>query len=173
MNVSDCDGLDFPAVWRESDQPKRTTSHEHKSNNLLLAPWQSKYHAAHKALNMITMTSRMAQIQFAALIDASQRQPIAVTRRGRPVAVVLSYEDYQASTQTIPFHVAKLIGEIHPLRGKPAGDAMRMQLSKMSQKATEEGLSEDDVCACSMKTEPACKPTKTSTFSRPLNFSSV
>ena len=101
--------------------------------------------AAHKALNMIKMTSRMAQIQFAALIDASQRQPIAVTRRGRPVAVVLSYEDYQASTQTIPFHVAKLISEIHPLRGKPAGDAMRMQLSIMSQKASEEGLSEDDV----------------------------
>lgn len=94
---------------------------------------------------MNKMTSRVAQSQFAALIDASQRQPIAVTRRGRPVAVVLSYEDYQASTQTIPFHVVKLISEIHPLRGKPAGDAMRIQLSKMNDKATEEGLSEGDV----------------------------
>ncbi|MBK8664336.1 MAG: type II toxin-antitoxin system Phd/YefM family antitoxin [Burkholderiales bacterium] len=39
---------------------------------------------------MRTMTSLEAQNQFGALIDASQRQPITVTRRGRPVAVVLS-----------------------------------------------------------------------------------
>ena len=148
MNVSDCDGCGFPAVRRGPSvelcpisqgkmkpllQPKKLKQLEW---NLLLILGN---------LNMLTMTSLAAQSQFGALIDASQRQPIAVTRRGRPVAVVLSYEDYQASKQTIPFHVAKLISEIHPLRGKPAGDAMRMQLSKMSPKATEEGLSEDDV----------------------------
>ena len=58
-------------------------------------------------MNMLTMTSLAAQNQFGTLIDTSQRQPVAVTRRGRPVAVVMSYEDYQATTQTIPFHVAK------------------------------------------------------------------
>ena len=58
---------------------------------------------------MLTMTSLAAQNQFGTLIDASQRQPIAVTRRGRPVAVVMSYEDYKATTQTIPLHVAALI----------------------------------------------------------------
>ena len=94
---------------------------------------------------MLTMTSLVAQNQFGALIDASQRQPVVVTRRGRPVAVVLSYEDYQASTQKIPFHVAALISENYPLRGKDAGDSMRMQFSKMSNKAAEEGLSEDSV----------------------------
>jgi prevent-host-death family protein len=59
-------------------------------------------------MNLLTMSSLAALNQFGLLIDASQRQPVTVTRRGRPVAVVLSYEDYQASTQTIPFQVAKL-----------------------------------------------------------------
>ena len=94
---------------------------------------------------MLTMTSLAAQNQFGTLIDASQRQPVAVTRRGRPVAVVLSYEDYQATTQTIPFHVAALISETYPLRGKDAGDSMRLHLSKMSNSAAQEGISEDDV----------------------------
>ena len=94
---------------------------------------------------MLTMTSLAAQNQFGTLIDASQRQPVAVTRRGRPVAVVLSYEDYQASIQTIPFHVATLISENYPQRGKNAGDAMRIHLAKMSNNAAEQGLTQDDV----------------------------
>ena len=94
---------------------------------------------------MLTMTSLAAQNQFGTLIDASQRQPVAVTRRGRPVAVVLSYEDYRASTQTIPFHVATLISESYPLRGRKAGDSMRLHFAKMSNKASDEGLTQDDV----------------------------
>ena len=94
---------------------------------------------------MLTMTSLAAQNQFGTLIDASQRQPIAVTRRGRPVAVVLSYDDYKATTQTIPLHVAALISENYALRGKDAGEAMRQHLGKMSNQAAEEGLTEDDV----------------------------
>jgi prevent-host-death family protein len=96
-------------------------------------------------MNMLTMTSLAAQNQFGLLIDASQRQPVAVTRRGRPVAVVVSYEDYQASTQTIPFHVATLISQNYPLRGKEAGDSMRQHLAKLNNKASEEGLTEADV----------------------------
>jgi prevent-host-death family protein len=91
------------------------------------------------------MTSLAAQNQFGTLIDASQRHPVAVTRRGRPVAVVQSYEDYKASTQTIPLHVAALISENYPLHGKDAGEAMRLHLGKMSNQAAEEGLTEDDV----------------------------
>jgi len=94
---------------------------------------------------MLTMTSVVAQNQFGALIDTSQRQPVAVTRHGRPVAVVLSYEDYQASTQTIPFHVATLISESYPLRGKEASDSMREHLAKMSNQAARDGLSEEDI----------------------------
>ncbi len=94
---------------------------------------------------MLTMTSLVAQNQFGTLIDTSLRQPVAITRRGRPVAVVLSYEDYQATTQTIPFHVAALISENYPLRGKDAGDSMRLHLSKMGNSAAQEGLTEDAV----------------------------
>ena len=94
---------------------------------------------------MVTMTSLVAKSRFGLLIDASQQQPVTVTRRGRPVAVVLSYEDYQASTRTIPFHVAVLISESYPLRDKNAGDSMRLHLSNMSNTAAEEGLTETTV----------------------------
>jgi prevent-host-death family protein len=94
---------------------------------------------------MLTMTSLAAQNQFGTLIDTAQRQPVAVTRHGRPVAVAISYEDYQATTQTIPFHVATLVSENYPLRGKAAGDSMRQHLAKMSNKAAQEGLTEYDI----------------------------
>jgi prevent-host-death family protein len=96
---------------------------------------------------MLTMTSLDAQQQFGTLIDASQRQPVTVTRRGRPVAVVLSYEDYQAqaNAQTIPWSVAALISETHPLLGKQAGQSMRAHLSHMSSQAERDGLTEADV----------------------------
>ncbi|MDX8398889.1 MAG: type II toxin-antitoxin system prevent-host-death family antitoxin [Gallionellaceae bacterium] len=96
-------------------------------------------------MTMLTMTSLAAQNQFGTLIDASQRQPVTVTRHGRPVAVVLSYEEYKASTQTIPFHVAMLISENYPLCGKEAADSMRLHLSTMSNQAAKDGLDEDDV----------------------------
>ena len=94
---------------------------------------------------MLTMTSLVAQNQFGTLIDASQRQPVTVTRHGRPVAVVMSYEDYQASLQTITPQVAALISEAYPLRGTAAGDAMRQHLAALSNLAAEEGLTPADV----------------------------
>lgn len=44
---------------------------------------------------MITVTSVEAQSRFGELIDRSQREPIEVTRRGRPVAYVVSGHDMQ------------------------------------------------------------------------------
>lgn len=86
---------------------------------------------------MITMTSIAAQNQFGTLIDASQRQPVTVTRHGHPVAVVMSYEDYQASQQTITPRVAVLISEAFPPRGPAARDAMSQHLATMSNMAAE------------------------------------
>jgi prevent-host-death family protein len=94
---------------------------------------------------MLTMTSLAAQSQFGTLIDASQRQPVTVTRHGRPVAVVLSYEDYVQRTQSIPFEVAKLISEGAPLRGQEAGEALRKHFSSANNRAAEEGLTDEDV----------------------------
>ena len=65
--------------------------------------------------------------------------------RGRPVAVVQSYEDYMAGQNTIPLHIAELISETYPLRGKEAANAMRRHLSQMSNGAAQEGLTEADV----------------------------
>jgi prevent-host-death family protein len=96
-------------------------------------------------VKMLTMTSLAAQSQFGNLIDCSLRQPVAVTRRGRPVAVVQSYEDYIGTTKTIPYHIAVLISQQYPLRGKEAGDSMRRHLSTMSNQAAEDGLTEVDV----------------------------
>ena len=45
---------------------------------------------------MIAMTSVEAQNRFGELIDRSQREPVQVTRRGRPVAYVVSEHDMQA-----------------------------------------------------------------------------
>ncbi len=43
---------------------------------------------------MITVSSLDAQNQFGLLLDSSQREPVTITRRGRPVAVLVSYQDY-------------------------------------------------------------------------------
>ena len=45
---------------------------------------------------MITLTSVEAQSRFGELIDRSQREPVQVTRRGRPVAYVICDQDMQA-----------------------------------------------------------------------------
>ncbi len=92
---------------------------------------------------MITMTSLNAQSQFGALIDTSQRQPVTVTRRGRPVAVVLSYEDYIQLSKTIPFEVAKMISANFPLQGKEAAASLKTHLASMENQAATEGLTEE------------------------------
>ena len=45
---------------------------------------------------MLTLTSVEAQSRFGELIDRSQREPVRVTRRGRPVAYVICDQDMQA-----------------------------------------------------------------------------
>ena len=43
---------------------------------------------------MTTLTSKDAQNRFGAVLDTAQREPVTITRRDRPVAVVLSPERY-------------------------------------------------------------------------------
>lgn len=49
---------------------------------------------------MQTLTSVQAQNRFGELLDLAQREPVAVTRRGRTVAYVVSEQDFKA-IQTI------------------------------------------------------------------------
>lgn len=44
---------------------------------------------------MITKTSAEAQNQFGQLLDTVQREPVAITRHGRPAAFVISPEDME------------------------------------------------------------------------------
>ena len=94
---------------------------------------------------MLTMTSLAAQSQFGNLIDRSLRQPVAVTRRGRPVAVVQSYEDYMANAKSIPPAVARWISKNYPLDGAAAAESMRLHLASMGDQAEKDGLTEADV----------------------------
>lgn len=45
---------------------------------------------------MLTYTSADAQNRFGEVLDKSQREPVQVTRRGRPVAFVVSADDMAA-----------------------------------------------------------------------------
>ena len=43
------------------------------------------------------LTSVEAKKRFGHLLDTAQREPITITRRGRPVAVLIAIQDYLAS----------------------------------------------------------------------------
>lgn len=49
---------------------------------------------------MITITSVEAQNRFGQLLDTAQREPITITRRGRPVAMLMAVEDFEAQQQS-------------------------------------------------------------------------
>jgi len=44
---------------------------------------------------MITKTSAEAQNKFGELLDTAQREPVAITRHGRPAAYVISHRDME------------------------------------------------------------------------------
>lgn len=44
---------------------------------------------------MITKTSAEAQNKFGELLDLAQREPVAITRHGRPAAYMISLRDMQ------------------------------------------------------------------------------
>ena len=45
---------------------------------------------------MITLSSAEAQNQFGKLLDTVQREPVVITRHGRPTAYMVSPQDMQA-----------------------------------------------------------------------------
>lgn len=49
---------------------------------------------------MKTITSVEAQNRFGELLDSAQREPITITRRGRPVAFMVSPEDMKELLDT-------------------------------------------------------------------------
>ena len=45
---------------------------------------------------MKVMASTKAKTHFGALLDATQREPITIEKKGRPVAVIMSKIEYEA-----------------------------------------------------------------------------
>ena len=93
---------------------------------------------------MRTMTSLDAQNHFGELIDTSQREPVLITRRGRPVSVMLSTAGDPAKTL---LQVMKMISELSPLRGDAAVNAFDTFSQKAGYAAEEAGLTEEDINA--------------------------
>ena len=44
---------------------------------------------------MRPMAAKEAKDKFGALLDVARREPVTIARKGRPVVVVLSIEDYE------------------------------------------------------------------------------
>lgn len=48
---------------------------------------------------MKTMTASVASKEFGRYLDAAQREPVIVTKKNRPVAVTVSFQDWEALTK--------------------------------------------------------------------------
>jgi prevent-host-death family protein len=44
---------------------------------------------------MKTMAAAEAKMHFGALLDAAQREPVTIAKKGRPVTVMMSMQDYE------------------------------------------------------------------------------
>lgn len=48
-----------------------------------------------KGIKMKTLASKEAKNHFGELLDTAQREPVTIEKKGRPVAVVMSLEEYK------------------------------------------------------------------------------
>ena len=93
---------------------------------------------------MKTMTSLEAQNRFGELIDSSQREPVLITRRGRPVSIVISPG---GDTRAAFLQFMKVVRELSPLSGKAAAEAFREVSARIGDQAEKDGLTEEEVTA--------------------------
>lgn len=91
---------------------------------------------------MKTMTSLEAKNRFGELIDASQREPVMITRRGRPVSIVISPA---GDTRTAFGQFMKVVRELNPLNGKAAAEGFREFSRTTGDQAAKDGLTEAEV----------------------------
>ena len=50
-------------------------------------------------MTMKTMTASVASKEFGRYLDAAQREPVIVTKKNRPVAVTVSFQDWEELTK--------------------------------------------------------------------------
>lgn len=81
---------------------------------------------------MHTVTSVEAQNRFGELLDNAQREPVAITRRGRTAAYIVSGEAYRALTERAAARggeVAAYFDAIAAFRGQGKGGAVARLLA--------------------------------------------
>ena len=91
---------------------------------------------------MLTMTSGEAQHDFAKLLDASQREPVMITRQGRPVSIVIASGSDLKSSFVQFMQAARAMA---PLDGAEALREFDRIAAQQSDQAG--GLTEDDIAA--------------------------
>lgn len=91
---------------------------------------------------MRSIASLDAQKRFGEMLDTSQREPVLITRRGRPVSLVLSPANDIAALR---LQFARAIGELAPLRGPEAAAAMEAAMAGLGSVAAREGLTEQGI----------------------------
>lgn len=75
---------------------------------------------------MKTVTSVEAQNHFGQLLDSAQREPISITRRGRPVAYIVSNEAFRTLSGGVAENTERMaayLSTIETFRGQGQGGA--------------------------------------------------
>ncbi len=73
---------------------------------------------------MKTMTASVASKEFGRYLDAAQREPVIVTKKNRPVAVTVSFQDWEELTKLrIERGLAKGLDDIENGRFEEVSDA--------------------------------------------------
>ena len=91
---------------------------------------------------MKTVSSAEAQNHFGELLDNAQREPISITRRGRPVAFIVSSEAYRTLAGGVAEHAEKMgayLNAIEAFRGQGQGGSTARLLADRKADATKEG----------------------------------
>ena len=113
---------------------------------------------------MITITSVEAQNRFGQLLDTAQREPITITRRGRPVAMLLAVEDFEQRQQA--GGAARAARQaVAAFRGAGKGGTVeqlfadrRAELNAVHEPAAAYGSKTQPACA--KKAKPKARPAK-------------
>ena len=75
-------------------------------------------------MNMKTMTASVASKEFGRYLDAAQREPVIVTKKNRPVAVTVSFQDWEELTKLrIERGIAQGLDDIENGRFEEVSDA--------------------------------------------------
>jgi antitoxin (DNA-binding transcriptional repressor) of toxin-antitoxin stability system len=89
---------------------------------------------------MQTMSSLDAQNNFAKFVDTSLREPVVLTRRGRPVSMMIAASGDPVDLQ---YQFTKALSNLMPLRGEAAVAELTRLLAPVRARAAADGLTQE------------------------------